>query len=156
MLRTFPPIITAIIFFRGVGPGAQAGAIALSLYTTGVLTKLYSEVIENTKEEVKLSLLVTGASNFDAFRHGILPETIPSYIGLVLYRLESNIRNATILGIIGAGGIGTVLSMNITWRNWERVGLIILSVSLMIILIDTISSYLRNKWGNGNNSVSSN
>ncbi|ABR46744.1 phosphonate ABC transporter, inner membrane subunit [Alkaliphilus metalliredigens QYMF] len=145
LLRTFPPIVTAIIFFRGVGPGPLAGAMALSIYTTGVLTKLYSEVIENSHENIKNSILVTGSTNLNAFRYGILPETLPAFISLVLYRLESNIRTSTILGIIGAGGIGTILSMNITWRNWERVGLLILGISIMIMSIDVLSYYLRKR-----------
>ncbi|WP_236904983.1 phosphonate ABC transporter, permease protein PhnE [Clostridium formicaceticum] len=145
ILRTFPPIITAIILFRGVGPGPLAGGMALSIYTTGVLTKLYSEVIENLHENIKNSVLVTGCTSFSSFRHGILPQTLPTFISLILYRLESNIRTSTILGIIGAGGIGTILTMNITWRNWERVGLLILGIAIMIIAIDTLSYYLRKK-----------
>lgn len=145
VLRTFPPIVTAIIFFRGVGPGPLAGSMALTIYTSGVLTKLYSEVIENSHENIKNSILVTGTTKFNSFRHGILPHTLSNFISLSLYRLESNIRNSTILGIIGAGGIGTTLSMNITWRNWEKVGLLVLGISVMVIIIDTISSYLRKK-----------
>ncbi|WP_353094808.1 phosphonate ABC transporter, permease protein PhnE [Tissierella praeacuta] len=143
ILRTFPPLIMAIIFFRGIGPGPLAGAMALSIYTTGVLTKMYSEVLENTKENIKDSILVTGATNFQSYRHGILPHTLPTFISLVLYRLESNIRNSAILGVIGAGGIGTILAMNITWRNWEKAGLLLLGVSIMIIIIDSLSQYLR-------------
>lgn len=143
IFRTFPPIITAIIFFRGVGPGPLAGAMALSIYTTGVLTKMYSEVLENTEENIKNSVLITGASNIESYRHGLIPHTLPNFLSLSLYRLESNIRNSTILGLIGAGGIGTTLSMNITWRNWERVGLLLLGTSLMVILIDQFSNFLR-------------
>lgn len=145
ILRTFPPIITAIIFFRGVGPGPLAGAMALSVYTTGVLTKLYSEVIESTHENIKSSIEVTGCSNLNCFRHGILPHTFPAFISLLLYRLESNIRNSTILGIIGAGGVGTILTINITWRNWGRVGLLILGIASMIMTIDWLSHYFRRK-----------
>ncbi len=145
ILRTFPPIVTAIIFFRGVGPGPLAGSMALSIYTTGVLTKLYSEVIEHSHENTKNSILSTGCSNLISFRHGILPQTLPTFISLVLYRLESNIRTSTILGIIGAGGIGTILSMNITWRNWERVGLLILGIAVMVMIIDSLSYYLRKR-----------
>lgn len=147
ILRTFPPIITAIIFFRGVGPGPLAGSLALSIYTTGVLTKLYSEVIEEAPKELKNSILSTGATNFASFRHAILPQTLPNFTSLALYRLESNIRNSTILGVIGAGGVGTSLSMNISWRNWDKVGLLILGIAIMIIIIDIISSYLRKKFG---------
>ncbi|SMP50846.1 phosphonate ABC transporter, permease protein PhnE [Anoxynatronum buryatiense] len=145
IMRTFPPIIMAIIFFRGVGPGPLAGALALSIYTTGVLTKMYSEVLENMQGNVKESVLVTGATRFEAYRHGVFPQTFPHFTSLLLYRMESNIRNATVLGIIGAGGIGTALTMNINWRNWERVGLLLLGVSVMIILIDRLSNHIRQK-----------
>lgn len=143
ILRTFPPIITAIIFFRGVGPGPLAGAMALSVYTTGVLTKMYSELLESTEENIQNSIISTGASKFQSYRHGLIPHTFPTFISLTLYRLESNIRSSTILGLIGAGGIGTILSMNINWRNWEKVGLLLLGISLMVILIDILSNYLR-------------
>lgn len=143
ILRTFPPIITAIIFFRGVGPGPLAGAMALSIYTTGVLTKMYSEVLESTERNIQDSVIVVGTSNLGSYRHGLIPHTFPTFISLALYRLESNIRNSTILGVIGAGGIGTTLAMNITWRNWEKVGFLLLGISLMVIIIDKLSNYLR-------------
>lgn len=146
ILRTFPPIITAIIFFRGVGPGPLAGAMALTIYTTGVLTKLYSEVLENTNSNIKDSILVVGGSKLDAFRHGVYPHTFSTFISLVLYRLESNIRTSTILGVIGAGGIGSILTQNINWRNWERVGLLLLGVAAMIITIDIVSHFLRRRF----------
>ncbi|MDU5082200.1 phosphonate ABC transporter, permease protein PhnE [uncultured Tissierella sp.] len=145
ILRTFPPLITAIIFFRGVGPGPLAGAMALSIYTTGVLTKMYSEVLENAERNIQDSIIVTGATKFHSYRYGLLPHTFPTFISLVLYRLESNIRNSAILGVIGAGGIGTTLVMNITWRNWEQVGFLLLGISLMIIAIDRFSNYLRKR-----------
>lgn len=146
IFRTFPPIITAIIFFRGVGPGPLAGAMALSIYTTGVLTKMYSEVLESAPGNIRDSVISTGGTNLESYRHGLIPYTFASFISLALYRFESNIRNSTILGVIGAGGIGTVLSMNITWRNWERVGFLLLGISLMIILIDQMSNYLRKRF----------
>lgn len=145
ILRTFPPIIMAIIFFRGVGPGPLAGALALSIYTTGVLVKLYGEVLENTPENIKMSLLAVGGRSFDVFSFGLLPQSFPAYISLVLYRLESNIRSSTILGLIGAGGVGTMLASNINWRNWERVGLLIMGLATMIIVVDGVSWIVRRK-----------
>lgn len=145
ILRTFPSIITAIIFFRGVGAGPLAGAMALSIYTTGVLTKMYSEVLESTEKNIKDSVIVTGASNIEAYVNGLIPHTFPTFLSLALYRLESNIRTSTILGIIGAGGIGTALSQNISWRNWEKVGFLLLGISIMVIVIDKTSQYIRRK-----------
>lgn len=145
ILRTFPPIVTAIIFFRGIGPGPLAGAMALSIYTTGVLTKMYSEVLENEEENIRNNILTVGGTKFQSYLHGLAPHSFATFISLVLYRLESNIRNSTILGIIGAGGIGTSIAMNISWRNWEKVGMLLLGVSLMVIFIDRISSMIRRK-----------
>lgn len=146
IFRTFPPIVTAIIFFRGVGPGPLSGALALSIYTTGVLTKMYSEVLENTPENIKLTIVSTGSTQIQSYRYGLVPHTLPTFLSLSLYRFESNIRNSTILGIIGAGGIGTALSMNISWRNWENVGLLLLGTSLMIIIVDSISNLIRKQF----------
>lgn len=143
IFRTFPPIITAIIFFRGVGPGPLAGALALTVYTSGMLTKLYSESIETYNDDIKNALDITGAHPLAVYTRGIVPHSFSTFLSLVLYRLESNIRASTVLGVIGAGGVGTILSMNIMWRNWERVGLLILGMSLMIMLIDQLSSWIR-------------
>jgi len=146
LLRTFPSIVTAIIFFRGVGPGPLAGVMALSIYTTGVLTKLYSELIESLNPNLLNSVKVTGAKNFAIYKYGVVPETMPNFISLVLYRLESNMRTSTILGIIGAGGVGTYLTMNITWRNWERVGLLILGIAGTVAIIDLVSNAIRKRY----------
>ncbi len=98
------------------------------------------------KKNIQDSIIVTGATKLESYRHGLFPpHTFPTFLSLALYRLESNIRNSTILGVIGAGGIGTILSMNITWRNWEKVGLLLLGISLMIILIDRFSNCLRKR-----------
>ncbi len=145
LLRTFPPIITAIILFRGVGPGALSGALALGIYTTGVLIKLYAEVIEHIPENLKNSLIVTGASPLSIYRHAILPHTKSTFWSLVLFRLESNIRASTILGLIGAGGVGTLISSNISWRNWERVGTLLLTTMLLILCIDALCRFLKKR-----------
>lgn len=145
ILRTFPPMIAAIIFFRGLGPGKFAGAMALIVYTIGSTTKMYSEIIENVNKNLENSIRSTGASNLGVYIFAFLKETYPSFVGILLYRLESNIRNSTVLGIIGAGGIGTLLNMNIIWRNWENVGMMVLGIGFMIGSIDIISRKIRMK-----------
>lgn len=145
ILRTFPPMIVAIIFFRGLGPGKFAGVMALIVYTTGSMTKMYSEIIENVNSNIEDSIKSTGATNISIYYFALLKETYPSFLGIILYRLESNIRNSTILGIIGAGGIGTLLNMNIIWRNWENVGMIILIIGIMVGVIDVVSKKIRMK-----------
>lgn len=143
ILRTFPPMIMAIIFFRGVGAGPLAGALALSLYTAGILLKMYSEYLEHLSEELVQGLLVTGCSPRINFIKSIWPNTAKQFWSLLFYRLESNIRTSTVLGIIGAGGVGSLLTNNIMWRNWERVGMLILGSSILIISIDFLSGKIR-------------
>ena len=145
VIRTFPAIISAIIFFRGLGPGPFAGALALSVYTSGMLSKLYFEYIEDIPAETIMSMKALGLSPFTMYAKIIYPKTYRSFLGFVLYRLESNVRNSSILGLIGAGGIGTLLSMNIAWRNWNRVGSPLLVSSIMIIFFDYLSSTIRKK-----------
>ena len=145
IMRTFPPMIVAIIFFRGLGPGKFSGAMALIVYSIGNILKMYSEIVENVNSNIEDSIRATGASKANVYYYGLVKETYPSFIGIVLYRLESNIRNSTILGIIGAGGIGTLLNMNIIWRKWENVGMMILAIAFMIGIIDTLSRKIRMK-----------
>ena len=145
VIRTFPAIISAIIFFRGLGPGPFAGVLALSVYTSGMLSKLYFEYIEDIPAETIMSMKALGLSPFTMYAKIIYPKTYRSFLGFVLYRLESNVRNSSILGLIGAGGIGTLLSMNIAWRNWNRVGSLLLVSSIMIIFFDYLSSTIRKK-----------
>lgn len=149
LLRTFPAILFAIVYFRGVGPGAYAGALALMTYTVGTLSKM---VIETVEEEsvTRIELLrAIGAGSWKNYLSNVLPGLRGKLVGLILYRLESNVRNSAIIGIIGAGGIGKLLSMNITWRNWERVGLLLLFVAIAIMTIDGISRRLRQYYVSG-------
>lgn len=145
LIRTFPSIILAIMFFRGVGPGPLAGALALSIYTSGVLGKLYSEIVEAVDHRVLEAMVSTGASPAQTWFFGLMPRVLPDFLAASLYRLESNVRTATILGIVGAGGIGTWLMMNLTARNWERVGLLLLGQVVVIVLVDSVSSVLRRR-----------
>lgn len=145
LVRTFPSVILAIMFFRGVGPGPLAGALALTIYTSGVLGKLYTEVVEAVDSRSKEAMESTGAAPIQVWFFGILPRVLPDFLTASLYRLESNVRTATILGIVGAGGIGTWLMMNLNGRNWERVGLLLLGMIITVMLVDTISGILRRR-----------
>lgn len=145
LIRTFPAIILAIMFFRGVGPGPLAGALALTIYTTGVLGKLYTEIVEAVDSRVLEAMESTGANPAQVWFFALLPRVLPDFLAASLYRLESNVRTATILGIIGAGGIGTWLMMNLSARNWERVGLLLLGMIVTVMLVDVISGHLRRR-----------
>ncbi|WHY85724.1 phosphonate ABC transporter, permease protein PhnE [Neobacillus novalis] len=144
-IRTFPELVMAIMFIKVVGPGSFAGVLALGLHSIGMLGKLFSEEIENMDLGPAEALLATGANRFQILWFAVLPQVIPGFLSYTLYRFEINVRSATILGVIGAGGIGTPLIFALTSRNWNRVGIILLGIIVMVTLIDLISGYLRKK-----------
>ena len=145
ILRTFPPIIVALIFFRGFGPGMISSFFALYIYTVGVITKMYSEVLESIKENILLTTKSLGLGSFVSYIKIIFNGYFPEFISIVLYRFESNIKNSTILGMVGAGGIGHLLVNNIEYRNWNRISTLLIGLCITIIIIENISYIIRIK-----------
>ena len=145
ILRTFPPIIVALIFFRGFGPGAISSFFALYIYTVGVMTKMYNEVLEGINTNVLLMTKSLGLGSFVSYIKIIFNGYFPEFVTIVLYRFESNIKNSTILGMVGAGGIGHLLVNNIEYRNWNRISTLLIGLSLSIIIIENISYLIRTK-----------
>ena len=143
VLRTFPPIIVALIFFRGFGPGAISSFFALYIYTVGVMTKMYNEVLEGINNNVLLMTKSLGLGSFISYVKIIFNGYFPEFVTIVLYRFESNIKNSTILGMVGAGGIGHLLVNNIEYRNWNRISTLLIGLSLSIIIIENISYFIR-------------
>ena len=145
ILRTFPPIIVALIFFRGFGPGMISSFFALYIYTVGVITKMYSEVLESIQENILLTTKSLGLGSFVSYIKIIFNGYFPEFISIVLYRFESNIKNSTILGMVGAGGIGHLLVNNIEYRNWNRISTLLIGLCITIIIIENISYLIRIK-----------
>lgn len=144
-VRTFPEILLAIIIMRGVGPGAFCGILAMGLHSVGMLGKLYAEAIESIDPSPIEALTSTGASRIQVLWYAVFPQVLPEFASFALYRLEINIRSATVLGIVGAGGIGKILMANLTYRLWSNVGMILLGIIIMVIIIDRVSGKLRSK-----------
>ncbi len=144
-IRTFPEIVMAIIFIKAVGPGAYAGVLALGLHSIGMLAKLYSEAIENMDLGPTEALTACGANRLQVLWFAVIPQVLPEFFSFSLYRFEINIRSASILGIVGAGGIGTPLLFALEARAWPRVGIILLGIIVMVTLIDLISGYIRKR-----------
>lgn len=145
LLRSFPPMISAIVFFRAVGPGPMAGVLSLTLYTTAVLGKLFYEFLENLPPSFAESAGCGGLSPLVRYRFAVLPQCRDSYLSLCLYRFESNLRNSTLLGIVGAGGIGQLISMSLRVRAYEKAGILILSLVLLVFSLERMSSFLQKK-----------
>lgn len=145
LIRTFPEIVMAIIFIKAVGPGAYAGVLALGLHSIGMLGKLFSEAIENMDMGPTEALTACGANRLQTLWFAVLPQVLPDFFSFALYRFEINVRSASILGMIGAGGIGAPLLFSLDARNWPRVGVILLGIIIMVTVIDLISGYIRKR-----------
>ena len=145
MIRTFPELILALIFIGIVGPGAPAGILALGVHSIGMLGKLYSESIESMDIGVKEALLSCGGNNMEVLFRAVIPQVAPEFLSYTLFRFEINMRAATTLGLVGAGGIGASLIFAIRGRFWERVGIIIIVLVVTVTIIDILSSRIRKK-----------
>ena len=141
--RGVPEIIFAILFVWVLGIGPLAGIIAMTLHTTGSLGKLFSEVHENSNNKPIDALKASGGNWLSEMKFGLLPQVFPNLISYVLLRFEINIRASTILGFVGAGGIGQELYLVINFNYYEEVSAIILLIILTVISIDLFSEYLR-------------
>ncbi|MDR0268187.1 phosphonate ABC transporter, permease protein PhnE [Paenibacillus sp.] len=145
VIRVFPEIIVAILFIKAVGPGSFAGVLALGIHSVGMLGKLYAETIENIDRGPQEALVASGANRLQVLRYAVLPQVIPQFLSYSLYRFEINIRSAATLGLVGAGGIGTPLIFALQARNWNRVGIILLGIIVLVILTDLISDWIRKR-----------
>ncbi|WP_445322360.1 phosphonate ABC transporter, permease protein PhnE [Paenibacillus sp. IHBB 10380] len=145
VIRVFPEMIVAILFIKAVGPGSFAGVLALGVHSIGMLAKLFSETIEGIDRGPQEALIASGANRIQMIRFAVIPQVMPHFLSYSLYRFEINIRSATTLGLVGAGGIGTPLIFALQVRNWNRVGIILLGIVVLVIVTDFISGWLRKK-----------
>jgi phosphonate transport system permease protein len=143
LLRGIDQLIWALIFVRAVGLGPLAGIMAITISDTGTLAKLFSESIENIEKKPAEGLKAAGANTIQTLRFAILPQVVPMFLSSALYMFESNVRSATILGIVGAGGIGFQLSDRIRAHHWEEACFILILILITVAIIDWISKNLR-------------
>lgn len=145
MIRTFPELILALIFIAIVGPGAPAGILALGIHSIGMLGKLYSEAIESMDIGVKEAIESVGGNKLEVLFRAILPQVAPEFMSYTLFRFEINMRAASTLGLVGAGGIGAPLLFAIRSRAWDRTFTIVIVLVITVTIIDFISGKIRNK-----------
>lgn len=134
IIRVFPEIVMALIFIKAVGPGSFSGVLALGIHSVGMLGKLFAEDIENIDLSATESLKASGANKMKTLVFAVVPQILPTFLSLILYRFELNLRSASILGLIGAGGIGTPLIFALQTRSWDRVGIILIGLVIMSVL----------------------
>jgi phosphonate transport system permease protein len=143
--RSIDTLVYALVFVAAVGLGPFPGVLAVIAYTTTSLAKLYSEAIEGIERGPVDAIVATGATRLQVLRYGVLPQVLPLFLSYVLYRLESNIRAATVLGFVGAGGIGFYLQTYLRIIDYPAASTVLLVTVLMVMVVDTISARLRDR-----------
>ena len=141
--RSVDTLVYALVFVAAVGLGPFPGVLAVVAYTTTSLAKLCSEAIEGIEPGPVDAITATGATRLQILRFGVLPQVLPLFLSYVLYRLETNIRAATVLGFVGAGGIGFYLQTYLRMIDYPAASTVLLVTVGMVMVVDAISSRLR-------------
>jgi len=144
-LRGVPELIFALLFVVAVGMGPFAGVLALSTHTIGVLGKIFAEYIEEARLGPQEAIISTGASRLQVICYGIVPQIMPNVLAMIFYRFEVNVRSATVLGFVGAGGIGFYLLTAMRLLNYSTSITCIIAILLMVGIIDYVGSFIRLK-----------
>ena len=144
-LRAVPELIWAAIFVIAVGLGPFAGTLALAAHTTGVLGRLFGDTLENLPQASAQALRDNGVGPAARFFYATVPEALPQFVTYALYRWENNIRAATVLGIVGAGGLGQLLFYYLSLFQTDRTCTVILAMIAIVLLVDRLS-YEARRW----------
>lgn len=143
--RSIPPMVMASVFVAVFGIGAFSGVTALGIFTFGLISKLTFESIEAIDFGQVEALQAVGANKINVLRYAIMPQILPQFFSYTLYAFEINVRAAAVLGYVGAGGIGQIFEQNLAWRNFDRVGVIIIISFFVVLVIDLFSSAIRRR-----------
>ncbi len=143
VIRSIDVLVWALVWIGVVGLGPFAGVLAIACSDFGALGKLFSETVETTGERAREGVRAAGGGRLQEVRFGLLPQVLPVIAGQVLYFFESNVRSATIIGIVGAGGIGLHLYEAIRTLEWREVSFLVLLILVAVALMDAVSSRLR-------------
>lgn len=143
VLRSIPELVWASLWLIAAGLGPFAGTLALAAHTTGVLGRLFADALENTPPLPESTLRINGARALPAFFYATLPQVLPQMLSYTLYRWENNIRAATILGVVGAGGLGQMLKYHLSLFQMHQAATVILAMLALVALVDALSFALR-------------
>lgn len=142
ILRSFPALILALSATFLFGLGTFAGTVAITVYTFAIMTRLTYEDLENAKTGPYEAVCAMGASRFPSCFHTAVPEIFPSFLANALYLLETNVRHSSILGYVGAGGIGLLLNEKMSWLEYDKVGMILILLFLTVCIIESAGRFL--------------
>ncbi len=141
--RAVDTLVYALFFVAAVGLGPFPGVLAVIVYTATVLAKLYSEAIEAIEPGPVEAVRATGATSLQVLRWGVLPQLVPQFLSFTLYRFETNIRAAAVLGFVGAGGIGFYVQTYLRLLNYPAAASVLLVLVVLVMLVDFASSRVR-------------
>lgn len=148
-IRTIPAIVYGLMFIRVTGPGAFAGVLTMSLTSIGMLSKLYVDVIEDLDTSILETMESIGSTVMEKIRFGILPQLSALFLSIVIYRFDMNLRDAAVLGLVGAGGIGAPLIFAMNSYRWSEVGSVLIGLVVLILIVEFVSNKIRTKLVNG-------
>ena len=148
-IRTIPAFVYGLMFIRVTGPGPFAGLLTMSLCSIGMVSKMFIESIEDLDQRILESLDAAGCTTFQKIRYGILPQLTADFTSTIIYRFDMNLRDATVLGLVGAGGIGAPLIFAMSSYRWNEVGAILLGLIVLVLIIEWISAKIRVKLARG-------
>lgn len=145
VIRTIPALVYGLMFIRVTGPGASAGVLTIALVSIGMLSKLFVDAIEDLDTGILESMTSIGCTTFEKIRYGILPQLFAMFQSIIIYRFDMNLREASVLGLVGAGGIGAPLLFAMSAYRWNEVGSILIGLVILILVVELGSNHLRKK-----------
>lgn len=145
-LRAIPELIMGIVFVAAVGFGMLPGVLALGLHSVGMVGKFFAEAIEHAHPAPIEAARATGASGLQVITHGVVPQVFPQFADVAMYRWEYNFRASTVMGMVGAGGIGTELMGSLRLMDYHQVSALLLVVLLAVTMVDWLSGLLRHRF----------
>lgn len=145
LIRTLPTLIIALVCALIFSLGTFSGTVAIAIFTFGIVAKMLFESIETIDMGPFEAMEALGASKFQAFWSACVPQILPVYLSHSLYCFEMNVRASAILGYVGAGGLGITINERIGWRDYNSLGMVLLSLFAVVVAIDFFSEYLRRK-----------
>ena len=145
LIRTLPTLVIALVCALIFGLGTIAGTLAISIFTFGIVAKMLYESIETIDMGPFEAMEAMGANKFQAFWSACVPQILPVYLSHSLYCFEMNVRASAILGYVGAGGLGITINERIGWRDYEGLGMVLLTLFVVVVAIEFTSEYLRGK-----------
>ena len=142
-LRSIPELILGIVFVAAVGFGMLPGVLALGLHSVGMVGKFFAEAIEHAHPAPIEAAEATGATKMQVVTHAVMPQVFPQFADVTMYRWEYNFRASTVMGMVGAGGIGTELVGSLRLLDYPQVGAILIVILIAVTLVDNFSNILR-------------